>query len=192
MADQTSGLLSPFLQRRRIGAALPHFGIGRILDVGCGGGALAAHIPPERYVGVDIDHDAIQVARRAHVRHCFFTMEEFEAAALPSFDVIVALAVIEHVPDPGGWLTRWSAHLAEGGRFVLTTPHPMFRKLHDVGAALGIFSREAAAEHQTLLDRASLIRASAAADLLPRCYRRFLYGANQLFTLEPAAPRLAP
>jgi len=185
MANQTSGILSPFLQRRRIRAALPHLGSGRVLDVGCACGALADHVPPARYVGVDVDVDAIDVARRTYGSHQFLSVDEFEAAGLPPFDVIVALAVIEHVPDPGEWLARWSAHLAEGGRLVLTTPHPLFRKVHDVGAAIRLFSREAAAEHETLLDRAALTRASATADLVPRRYRRFLYGANQLFTLEP-------
>lgn len=189
MANQTSGVLSPMLQRRRIRAVLPHIVGTRVLDAGCGTGRLARYVRPRGYVGVDVDPDAIREARRRHPLHCFLWLDDFPNTLIPPFDTIAALAVIEHVSRPDEWLAGWARHLAPRGRFVLTTPHPRFRRAHEIGASAGIFSREAAEEHESLLDRSALERAGAAAGLCISHYERFLWGANQLFVLErvPAA-----
>jgi SAM-dependent methyltransferase len=182
MADQgTEGLLSPLLRARRIRAALP-FLRGRVLDFGCGAGALAAWVEPGRYFGVDRDPDALQQARRLFPLHQF-------SAALPgsgTFDSIAALAVIEHLPAPEEWLAAMRRLLAPSGSLVITTPHPAFRRIHEAGARAGVFSREAAAEHETLFGRAALLRLAAAAGFQMVLYRRFLLGANQLAIFEPA------
>ncbi|MBN1513149.1 MAG: methyltransferase domain-containing protein, partial [Phycisphaerae bacterium] len=129
----------------------------------------------------------VRLARRRYPEHTFLTLDEFQdGRTLPGFDVIVALAVIEHVDDPGDWLARLAAHLNPGGRIVLTTPHPAWRRVHDLGAAVGLFSREAAEEHHALLDEPALreLATNAGLDLIHS--RRFLLGANQLFVLRPA------
>lgn len=38
------------------------------------------------------------------------------------FDLVLASEVLEHVPDPAGFLRAIAAHVAPGGRFVMTTP----------------------------------------------------------------------
>ena len=91
MADQITGLLSPFLRTQRITAAMPYLE-GRILDLGCGIGVLADLVPADRYVGVDIDKESIQIAQKRLPEHSFFTVDEFDAEGL--FDSIVSLAVI--------------------------------------------------------------------------------------------------
>lgn len=184
MGDQaTEGFFSPFLRARRIRAALP-FLRGRVLDFGCAAGALAAWIDPASYLGFDRDGDAIAQARRLFPRHRF-------SAVLPEaevFDTIAALAVVEHLPDPEHWLLLIARLLAPGGSLVLTTPHPAFRRIHDAGAWAGLFSREAAAEHETFFDRPALLRLAASAGFQLVHYRRFLLGANQLAVLRPRQP----
>lgn len=187
MPNQVSGILSPFLRACRLRAARPFIDGGRVLDMGCGTGALAAVVSPQQYLGVDMDTETVHLARRRHPEHTFLTLDEFhDGRPLPSFDVIVALAVIEHVPDPGPWLARLAACLNPGGQFVLTTPHPAWRRVHDLGAAVGLFSREAAEEHHALLDEPILSELAADAGLDLIHSRRFLLGANQLFVLRPA------
>ena len=63
MADQGSGgLLSPCSRSRRIAAARP-FLKGRVFNLGCGSGKLAGIVPPDFYLGVDIDEHSLDRAR---------------------------------------------------------------------------------------------------------------------------------
>jgi 2-polyprenyl-3-methyl-5-hydroxy-6-metoxy-1,4-benzoquinol methylase len=181
MAEQASeGLLSPLLRRRRHHAAASYLR-GRILDVGCGSGALAALVPADFYVGFDIDRISLLTARNRFPYHRFVnTLPRDE-----KFDTIVALAVIEHLQEPGLFLAGLATLLGEGHdvRIVLTTPHPVASEFHRAGAAVGLFSRSANEEHQPLLDRRSLSALSGDAGLDFSEYRRFLFGMNQLCVL---------
>jgi len=172
MADQANeGLLSPTLLRQRIAAARP-FLSGRILDVGCGSGALAAWVPVQDYLGVEPDEMALAVARAKHPNHAF-------RSELPM------PGVIEHVEDPKRFLRALATRLAPSplSRVVLTTPHPSAAAIHRIGANLGIFSRQAAKEHKTFLGRSRLAEIAEAARLHTAVYRRFLFGLNQLAVL---------
>ncbi len=179
MADQgAEGLLSPWLRKKRIAAARP-YQRGRVLDFGCGSGALAALVPSDRYLGVDRDEPSLRQARSRFPTHRF-------SASLPApedkFDSIVSLAVIEHVSDPAALLRSLSAHLnqSDAARLIVTTPHPSVAWIHGLGAAIGLFSRHASEEHEALLDRVMLESAGAQAGLKIVAYRRFLFGANQI------------
>jgi len=179
MADQGSeGLLSPFLRRRRLNAVSP-FLKGRVLDVGCGTGALAESLSPEHYCGVEIDPLSLRIACDSHQGYRFLNTlpEENE-----KFDTVVALAVIEHVASPERFLEGISRNLKndESARVVVTTPHPAMDWIHSCGASLGLFSKHADEEHEELLDRDRLEAAGLKAGLCLVAYRRFLVGANQL------------
>ena len=190
MADQLTGLLSPFLRSRRITAVKPFLGQGDLLDIGCGTGELAHHIDSRRYVGVDWDAESIGIARKSFPTHRFLTLAEFNS--LPNernFDAIVGLAVIEHVDDPQQWLDWLRTLLKPDGRIVLTTPHPSVRGIHEFGAQLGLFSQEGAKEHRELIDRRRMIEVAAAAGFQVRHFKRFLSGCNQLFVLQRAGSK---
>jgi 2-polyprenyl-3-methyl-5-hydroxy-6-metoxy-1,4-benzoquinol methylase len=181
MAHQVEqGLFSPFLQRARLSAAKPYLR-GRVLDIGCGNGALADFVSAECYLGVDRDAGALTAARAKHAGHSFVV----NLPAHGSFDTVVGLAVIEHLNEPGTALKKWSRLLAPNGRILLTTPHRRFRLAHELGSRLGLFSWEAADEHEEMFDRDSLSAVAQEAGLGVERYVRFLGGANQLFLLAP-------
>ena len=58
--------------------------------------------------------------------------------------------------------------------------HVHVHRAHDLGAAIGVFSRDASEEHEKLLGRRDLEMVARSAGLLQVKYRRFLGGANQL------------
>src|SRR6266436_567194 len=101
MADQLTGLLSPFLRSRRITAVGKFLGQGPLLDIGCGTGALARNVDSTRYLGVDQDEESIAIARNLFPTHRFLTLAEFAQSKNENqFERIAGLAVIEHVEDP--------------------------------------------------------------------------------------------
>ena len=177
-----AGMLSYWLVRRRQQAAKPHLE-GRVLDFGCGIGTLAEICDPAGYVGVDNDPNKIEIARRDLPNHRFYTsVPEGER-----FDTVAALAFIEHVDDPAAYVRRFAGFLEPGGKIVLTTPHPSLEWIHTTGARIGIFSPAAHDEHEDLIDKARMQELLAGTHMRMADYRRFMFGANQLFVLTSAA-----
>jgi 2-polyprenyl-3-methyl-5-hydroxy-6-metoxy-1,4-benzoquinol methylase len=180
--DLRPGLLTRFLHRQRVGAALPYLR-GNVLDHGCGPYSLAAYVAPEKYLGMDIDERCLVLAGERHPAHRFVT----EVPNGARYDTVASLAVIEHMPDPTAYLRLLASFLGRGGRIVLTTPHPRRRRVYELGAKLRLFSPRASEEHGRLLDRREIGECAEAAGLRLSHYRTFLAGANQLAVLEATA-----
>ncbi len=179
-----SGLLSGFLERSRLERAASSVQPGmRVLDIACNEGALLEVLPSDvEYVGLDRSEHAIARARERHPQAQFLVTDLSEA--LPAlgepFDVITVLAFLEHLADPAKLLSDLCPLLKPEGRIVATTPSPHGRRVHDIGAAIGIFSREGADEHETFLGRQQLRQVAAAAGLQMSAYQRFMFTFNQL------------
>jgi 2-polyprenyl-6-hydroxyphenyl methylase / 3-demethylubiquinone-9 3-methyltransferase len=100
----------------------------RVLDVGCGGGLiseplarLGAHV-----TGLDPAVENIEAARRhaggqgLAIEYRAGRVEELEAEG-QTFDAVVCLEVVEHVPDPGAFLKSCAALVRPGGLMLLST-----------------------------------------------------------------------
>jgi SAM-dependent methyltransferase len=103
----------------------------RVLEVGCGEGVvlatLAARLPGTRFDGLELDETAL---RQARARCPVATLVRGDACELPfedqSFDLVVCLEVLEHLPEPVRAL-RELRRVARGG-CLLSVPHePFFR-----------------------------------------------------------------
>lgn len=179
MADQNrEGFLSPFLRRQRYKAVKPYLD-GRILDVGCGSGELAELVESVAYFGVEVDDLSLKRARKDFPFHRF---EKNLPELTEKFDTVVALAVIEHVPDAAVFLQNLSQYLvaSPAARIVITTPHSSVDWVHKIGATLGLLSKHANEEHEDLLNRAKLEMLGIQAGLRCEVYSRFLFGVNQI------------
>jgi SAM-dependent methyltransferase len=88
-----------------------------VLDVGCGNGEFAEHIPGRTYRG--LDPYAAPGAPAWVVRE---TLEEHLAKARGTYDVVTAFQVIEHVPDPRDFAARLVDLLRPGGTLVMAAP----------------------------------------------------------------------
>jgi 2-polyprenyl-6-hydroxyphenyl methylase/3-demethylubiquinone-9 3-methyltransferase len=100
----------------------------RILDIGCGGGLLSepmARLGAE-VVGADAAERNIPVAR-LHAEQMGLeidyrvTTAEALVAAGESFDAVLNMEVVEHVPDPQRYLGACAALLRPGGLMVTST-----------------------------------------------------------------------
>jgi 2-polyprenyl-3-methyl-5-hydroxy-6-metoxy-1,4-benzoquinol methylase len=102
----------------------------RVLDVGCGAGALGAALKSSgaAYVaGVELNETAAQRAAR---RLDSVVTGDILSAALPfdhgSFDVIVFADVLEHTPNPEEVVQRALPYLRQGGQVIISVPNVRF------------------------------------------------------------------
>jgi 2-polyprenyl-3-methyl-5-hydroxy-6-metoxy-1,4-benzoquinol methylase len=100
------------------------------------------------------------------------------------FDRVIALAVIEHTPDPSAFLATCAGFLREGGQVVITTPNPTLEWTHGLAAKFGVLSHEAHDDHQSVVGRRELTAAAEKAGLKVDLFRYFMLGANQLLVLS--------
>lgn len=170
-------LASKWLERRRLAMALPYVN-PPVLDIGCAR-CPAFVATPDGYVGIDIDKKTLREEARAGGRVLLAS-----AAELPftpgSFRTVLMTAVIEHLPDAHASLSEALRVLQPGGRIVLTTPTPIGDKLHHVLARIGLTSKHAAAEHQSLFSGEALRRLVIDAGCELDIHKYFLFGGNQV------------
>ncbi len=97
---------------------------GRLLDVGCGAGAMLAQLGALgwRAEGVDLDPAAVAAATvRGLLVHAGSLAQQRYPDA--SFDAVTLSHVLEHVLDPLGLLAECRRVLESDGRLVLATPN---------------------------------------------------------------------
>ena len=100
----------------------------RVLDLGCGRGGVMELLwrGVRRAVGVDPDLGSLREHRAGLPLAC--ARGEALPFAAGSFDVVLGLWVLEHLPDPAAVLGAVHSVLAAGGHFLFLTPnagHPL-------------------------------------------------------------------
>ena len=106
----------------------------RMLDIGCGNGALAGQFLARgmQVVGVDLSESGIAIARKKYPQGRFEILNAegdlLESLAAEPFDVVISTEVIEHLYDPRAFARTAFAAVRPGGRFVCTTPYHGYLK----------------------------------------------------------------
>jgi 2-polyprenyl-3-methyl-5-hydroxy-6-metoxy-1,4-benzoquinol methylase len=96
----------------------------RWLDYGAGLGGLVAHLRRQGYSNAYAFDEGF--AAEWMVEHEVPSFAEHELEGLAgTFDVITAIEVLEHLPDPRAVMERISRLLRPGGLFLLTTGNPV-------------------------------------------------------------------
>ena len=106
----------------------------RILDVGCGTGLMLEHLQGrnQKPVGLDSHELSMIYCRKRGVER----LTRGDVTRLPfadnSFDLIMALDMMEHVEDDRALLSEFHRVAAPGARIMLTVPaHPFLWSEHD-------------------------------------------------------------
>jgi SAM-dependent methyltransferase len=95
---------------------------GALLDVGCGEGILLDRLAAHdfaKYVGIDIAHAAVELARKKHGdRSAFFQADAEHFVPAESFDAIIFNEVLYYFADPLAVAQRYSSWLRPGGVLI--------------------------------------------------------------------------
>jgi 2-polyprenyl-3-methyl-5-hydroxy-6-metoxy-1,4-benzoquinol methylase len=102
-----------------------------VLEIGCGRGATGRMIkeqyPGTTYIGIEIDREAANEARKVldHVVTCDVERFSLEDAGIPSqeIDLVIFADVLEHLYDPWKVLRSLHAHLRPDGAVVASIPN---------------------------------------------------------------------
>jgi 2-polyprenyl-3-methyl-5-hydroxy-6-metoxy-1,4-benzoquinol methylase len=133
-ADRTMGRFSMYWFARRYYATLIRRfapdGDGRLLEMGCGLGHLLGLLQNDfDAVGIDLIDYSIEQTKLNAQRAEAFQMdvgeigERFEAE---TFRAVVALHLVEHLPDPAQTIRDVNKLLIPGGLFLYATPQPNY------------------------------------------------------------------
>ena len=154
---------------RDLVARIPNLDPGRVADIGCGPGnsteVLRERYPNADIFGLDSSPDMIEAARK-RLPGVAFEIDDIVGWGGAGFDVILANAVIQWIPDHEALLPKLVARLAPGGALAVQTPdnldEPSHRLMREV-AADGPWAEK--------LARASKARARRGADWYFRLLR---------------------
>ena len=151
----------------------------RLLEVGCGVGGILSQLSPRDFVmGIDIENEEVEFARRRFAAKTGFEFALMDIADLSPesraalkahhFDTVVCINVLEHIKDDVGAVAAMADVLVPGGVLAILVPaHPSLYGHYD--AMDGHFRRYTKAGLRDVIARSGLS--------VERLYRFNLVGA---------------
>ncbi|EFF73413.1 methyltransferase domain-containing protein, partial [Achromobacter piechaudii] len=119
---------------RDLVASVPNQAVRQAVDLGCGPGnsteVLANRYPDAVVTGMDSSQDMVDAARK-RLRHLQFELADIATWNPPQqYDVILANAALQWVPDHATLYPRLVGKLAPGGILAVQTPDNMEEPAH--------------------------------------------------------------
>jgi SAM-dependent methyltransferase len=180
-------LLSNLARDMRLRKAAP-FVTGDVLDLGCGNAAILQLCRNRiaSYVGIE-QNDASVAALQHRFPGAEFHRRNLDTEPLDlarRFDVILMLAVIEHIFNQRHLFTEAQRHLKPGGTIIVTTPTYFGNDVvHRIGAAAGLFAKSAVDDHIVIYNRQRFVVLAKEIGLKLQRFELFEFGCNQLAVL---------
>lgn len=189
MLNQASeGLLSKYLQKKRLIEVMYRiYQVKKkkidLLDFGCGDCFLLKYLDNTKYnyTGYDINNVLLEEIRNRDKK-----INLTNKIDNGKYDVIVLSAVIEHLSDPMKTVSKLKLNLRDSNSIIIiTTPNKYFDFIHEIGAKLGFFSKEAAEEHHIMFSKNDLFNFAKKINFEVIFFKYFLFYANQILVIKP-------
>ena len=161
---------------------------GDVLDLGCGP-AVMLELCRDRtksYCGVDRSAATIEKLRASHPESSFHQrdLDGEDLNLARQFDVVLMLALVEHIFNHKYLFEQAIRHLKPDGRIVITTPTYFGNDVvHRLGAAVGLFAKSAADDHIVIYNKQRFRILANELNLRLLHFKLFEFGCNQLAVL---------
>lgn len=103
---------------------------GSLLDLGCGQGVLARHLPKEvEYCGVDSSAALIKAAQKLTPGRLFYVGDVTREIPVDKrdFDIVCFILSLQNMEEGAGAIATAGRHVKKGGRLLIVLNHPCFR-----------------------------------------------------------------
>ena len=150
-----------------------------LVDVGCGRQANVGWIFKKRlkkYIGVDRDIPFLKIDNIHLIQSTAENMSSYIKEK--SVDLVIALAVIEHVKNPREFVQICKRILKENGQILITTPAPYSDPILKFISKLGIINGDEIEEHNIYFTPYSLSELLESEGFKVLFAERFLFGLN--------------
>lgn len=150
-----------------------------VLDFGCGEGQLLFGIKDRISKGIGIDRKVRNI-ENSKITLINADLEKNIPAENEFFDVVIALAVLEHLNNSLNAASEVHRVLKKGGKFILTLPTPQSKPLLEFLAfRLGVICKEEVADHKYYWDKEGIIRLLKNVGFKEVNHKYFQFGFNQ-------------
>lgn len=113
------------LRRRAVLSLFRRVEPGRVLEIGCGSGALLVDLSRLGFAGLGVDTSS---AAREVASYLLQSTDKFDVSSRvectdgEAFDFVIALEVLEHIADDEKALEEWAERLKHDGTLILSVP----------------------------------------------------------------------
>lgn len=177
--------LDKFIRYLRLRQISPFIGKDRIVcDLGCGDGSTLRQLKSKIKSGYGADRE-VDSSREENLRFIKADLTQPLSLRDGEFDIVLLLAVIEHLESPDLILGEIWRILKPGGRLILTTPAPRSKKLLEFLAfRLEIISGEGVLDHKHYYSGQELINLLRKFNFRILKLKLFEFGLNQIVVAE--------
>lgn len=124
--------------KRLINSNIDRGGIESVLDVGCGTGTQAPLFDKSKYLGFDVDSNAVNYAKRQHPGYEFLVRDATGFKLKKKFDLVLIVGVLHHLNDQElvSTLDSVKHHLKQSGKLLIIEAIPPLFKWNFIGKML--------------------------------------------------------